>query len=74
MADMPTCKKCSRPHWRFTPCDRVANTPTPRPVTRQVSVPAGYVQVGPNKFARRDPDAPKPSYVQIAPGKYRKAA
>lgn len=76
MAEMPTCKKCARPHWRFTPCDRVPEPPpAPRPVRRELSVPDGYVRIGPNKFARADTAAQirKPTYVQVAPGKYRKA-
>ena len=74
MAEMPMCKKCDRPHWRFNPCESVAATPViptpkPRPVTRQFSVPPGYVEVAPGKFAKAPAGA---SLVQIAPGRYRK--
>jgi hypothetical protein len=81
MSEMPTCLKCNQPHWRFADCaeapalaareleqaieaERLKVRPEAKP-------PPGYVRVGPNKFARATDH--KPTYVQIAPGKYRKA-
>lgn len=87
MSDMPTCTKCGASHWRFKPCaeapalaEKEAADARERErlkVRPELPVPAGFVRVGPNKFARdvpRDGLTNRPSFVQIAPGKYRKAA
>jgi hypothetical protein len=57
MADMPTCAKCTKQHWRFVAC---ADAPaSPRVIRRtddfQVPIPAGYHEWG-DKLAVRDRD------------------
>jgi hypothetical protein len=81
MSEMPTCSKCGQPHWRFSACEDApalaakevadARERERLKVKPELSTPPGMVRVGPNKFAR-DTGA-RPTYVQIAPGKYRKA-
>lgn len=87
MSEMPTCTTCGLPHWRFKPCaeapalaakEAAATRERERlKVQPELKCPPGFVRVGHNKFARdvpRDGLTNRPSFVQIAPGKYRKAA